>query len=1221
MRILKIHIKNIHSLREAINIDFEAHPLRGAGLFAITGDTGAGKTTILDAITLALYGRVHRNKEVREVMSYGGVESLAQVDFESRSGRYRATWSIWRSRGKTEGSIQGPKRELAHWNAEKEVFEIIAEKIKEVDEQVEKVTGLDYDRFTRSALLSQGDFAAFMRAGERERSDLLERITGSAIYTQLSIAAFEKYKEETALLEQLRRQKEHLAILSPEESDALEEKLKGLQASADVAEKKIKTLRVHHQDWSNLEELRQNLDLLHQQQTMLEQEKSVLQPDLEALDMSARTVAFRADLQRVFDWEEEKTSLQENQLRLTVSLEALFAGLATVNARIPEKEATWQQIRSEWLAFQKISETVLQLDTSIREKKEQFGFHEAEFQELSIKISHLEATRDKLFEQIETTGQKIQELEAWLTDKAAWENLATELPGFEIRRDQLRDIFMRQKTLNEESEILSDKIKKQSIEIANLKTGLAENAQAQEALLKAFEDNLPDRFPRGRADLINLLYKEIGGLSEEKQQLEQLLQLSEQYQRMLADLSETETEIEGLHHAELDLNKRVMNSLETLDYFSDALRFKQHLYEQQLTIASYEKDRAALKEGDPCPVCLSVHHPFREHKHFQPFVDETRSEMETAREKYEKAYAHHKLLLDEQTTVAAKIAQLRGQDHQEKSGQVKKQLDRILEFEAHLQEFSVHLIPGHFEEAQSQVLKLRIRERTDLIHSRKVLQDRLNEIHQKLEHLEKSNQSLQEQISIQESGFQHLVEKKSLVDIQFQDLQGQFNEGVAGLNRMLVKYGMAFEAENGKTVFEELSGRATAYRQAKSTLGNLQEERKLGQQTLNQHLEQLKDLQQKLETVKTTLDKNKHILEGLQSERKKIFGEKNAGEEKERITRSYDQAENDLKTLNAEGGRIEAEITSFRRLIQEKEQQLTQLTARLDALKPELEAKAAAAGFESLEQIQAAILAPEKEDRILELKKGIEQREVALTESKTDILKKTDHMTRRLDGIPPKHEVEITLTALESTLQNTFQETGAIREKLAEQSRRLKTAGELTDKIAAQKKELLRWGRLNDLIGQADGKKFRIFAQGLTLQKLVQLANVQLEKLNGRYFIRKRSNEDLELDIVDTYQANNVRSMNTLSGGESFLVSLALALGLSDLAGKNTRIESLFIDEGFGTLDDSSLDLAITTLENLQATGKTIGLISHVQALKERIGVQIQVHKKGNGFSQVEITG
>lgn len=130
-----------------------------------------------------------------------------------------------------------------------------------------------------------------------------------------------------------------------------------------------------------------------------------------------------------------------------------------------------------------------------------------------------------------------------------------------------------------------------------------------------------------------------------------------------------------------------------------------------------------------------------------------------------------------------------------------------------------------------------------------------------------------------------------------------------------------------------------------------------------------------------------------------------------------------------------------------------------------------------------------------------------------------------------------------------------------------------------------------------------------------------MQQFNGRYFIEKEEGDSLDLTIIDTFQAHSQRSIHTLSGGESFLVSLALALGLSDYASQNTRIDSLFIDEGFGSLDENTLDTAISTLENVQAQGKNIGIISHVETLKERINTQIRVVKKGNGSSIITIKG
>lgn len=157
------------------------------------------------------------------------------------------------------------------------------------------------------------------------------------------------------------------------------------------------------------------------------------------------------------------------------------------------------------------------------------------------------------------------------------------------------------------------------------------------------------------------------------------------------------------------------------------------------------------------------------------------------------------------------------------------------------------------------------------------------------------------------------------------------------------------------------------------------------------------------------------------------------------------------------------------------------------------------------------------------------------------------------------------------------------------------------------------WGYLNALIGSKEGDKFRKFAQGLTLDNLVWLANNQLTRLHGRYLLQRKDSEALELQVVDTWQADAVRDTRTLSGGESFLVSLALALALSDLVSHKTRIDSLFLDEGFGTLDAETLDTALDALDTLNASGKTIGVISHVEAMKERIPVQIRV-KKVNGL-------
>lgn len=279
MKITKVTVYNLNSLRIRVTIDFTSPPLAGTGLFAITGDTGAGKTTLLDAITLALYGRVHRNKDVKEVMSYGAVESLSEVEFTAGGHLYRAKWSIWRAHKKETGEIKSPQRELSRWNPTTGVFEILAEKTREVDDKVEAVTGLDYDRFCRSVLLSQGDFAAFLKSGEKERSDLLERITGAEIYSRLSIAAFERHKLESQKLTDLKRSLESLSILSEEDTAVLEKELEAKTKESEQLRQLQEAVRI------NLEWRRQ-VERLTIRQTELAKDRETWEAALEAAQPS-----------------------------------------------------------------------------------------------------------------------------------------------------------------------------------------------------------------------------------------------------------------------------------------------------------------------------------------------------------------------------------------------------------------------------------------------------------------------------------------------------------------------------------------------------------------------------------------------------------------------------------------------------------------------------------------------------------------------------------------------------------------------------------------------------------------------------------------------------------------------------------------------------------------------------------------------------------------------
>ncbi|SQI86839.1 exonuclease SbcC [Klebsiella oxytoca] len=218
-------------------------------------------------------------------------------------------------------------------------------------------------------------------------------------------------------------------------------------------------------------------------------------------------------------------------------------------------------------------------------------------------------------------------------------------------------------------------------------------------------------------------------------------------------------------------------------------------------------------------------------------------------------------------------------------------------------------------------------------------------------------------------------------------------------------------------------------------------------------------------------------------------------------------------------------------------------------------------------------------------------------------------------------QVQEQLQQLTTLLRENSARQGEIRQQLKQNAENQQRQHALRQQMERTAQEVEDWGWLNSLIGSREGDKFRKFAQGLTLDNLVWLANHQLNRLHGRYLLQRKASDALELEVVDTWQADAVRDTRTLSGGESFLVSLALALALSDLVSHKTRIDSLFLDEGFGTLDSETLDTALDALDALNASGKIIGVISHVEAMKERIPVQIKVKKiNGLGYSRLDKT-
>ncbi|VXC99128.1 Nuclease SbcCD subunit C [Pseudomonas sp. 8Z] len=1135
MKILSLRLKNLNSLKGEWKIDFAAEPFAGSGLFAITGPTGAGKTTLLDAICLALYHRTPRMSTLsangNELMTRHTADCLAEVEFEVKGQGYRAFWSQRRARDKIDGALQAPKVELARIAD----GEILADKTKEKENLTVELTGLDFGRFTKSMLLAQGGFAAFLDADSKERAALLEQLTGTEVYGQISQQVYERTKSAEQALGLLKSRAQGMELLD----------------EAQRAELQAETERL----------AQEQAPLLSEQQTLLAGQRW-------------REALLRAE-QQVGEAEQGLEQARQRQVAATDDLQRLAASEPA--ARLLPLHQAWQQAQHD---CQQAEQGLL----TLREQMQACA--ERERQALWQASRYAAHWRDECQAALTQVQHQYAEMQAWLSERSQQARLGELLSGWDER-------FTQKAKAEQALQVAQTRLSESTAQLATLQRQRDEQgvrlATLQQQVQHAHDAEVQQH------DAVQRLLDEAGeaGLHQDWLRLQarsrvfdRLQQLAQGREALSTQLAELPLRLADLQRRQADKNTEINALRERYKALKQQISDKEKLLEQEQRIQDLEAHRARLQPGEACPLCGSHEHPAI--SQYQALnVSATEQALAQCRSELGELETQGANLRDELTRLATQIEQVQAQQAQAQAHLLP--LDQ--QWQQQLNAHDIHLQNvadlGHMLQQHEQELAA-LQVRQDAVQAQQSELQRLREQREKAEReqaeaerqqalLSRDLDNLQARLAEQQAHLSHLHnEQAQQAQALLASLQGFVSELPADSAGWLMQQKTAWQA----------------WQQAQAREQQLLQLAREGQRQLDEAQTQAEHWQQRwqgtgalsLEALVPAADPQQALREAA---------ERLAATQRER---------------DGLAGSEQAQVALHQRQ-----------RARLFECQQAWEQALASSPFADQAAFEVAVLSDDERQRLQQLKTELERTHTQVATLQAAAQTEVQRLLAAPQTSLSLAELARQMQVLQERVRALNERQGELRAQLQADEARRSSQQALFAKIAAQESEQHLWQQLNGLIGSADGAKFRKFAQGLTLDHLIHLANRQLMRLHGRYQLARKSSGELELEVRDTWQADVARDCRTLSGGESFLVSLALALALSDLVSHKTSIDSLFLDEGFGTLDGETLEVALDALDNLNASGKTIGVISHVEAMKERIPVQLRVHKGvGLGYSRLD---
>ena len=1139
MKLQQLTIHNIASIEDA-TIDFEAQPLAGSEVFLITGKTGAGKSTILDAICLALFANTPRMvgtqmegntkdeersitvKDPRQLMRAGKGEARVKLTFTGSNGvKYEATWSVARARNKATGNLQSKQWRLKNldtgYTIERNDAEIRAE--------MKTAIGLDFNQFCRTTMLAQGEFTRFLNSKDEEKATILEKITGVDIYTKVG----RKVYEMTASKEQL---------------------------WAD-AQQKVEGTR-----------------------TLTDEEIAVKKDEMAALEVQYHRVKKAGDADKAkLEWMKADAELTKATATATAALRQAQA--VTDSTDFKEKEtllrewSTTTDARNWWTAKKRAENSKAQLRTTLTALQADYvsviGGYARAAQELEDKETEIKAIAARI------AAQK-DKATVYDNSQTIIGHLNTMAEGREKEEECLRLLNKERKAWNDE---LLPALGRAQREAEEAQATCEQQEKALSTQEKALAELRLTELRRQRDDAKELL----GHIDTALERIAMHAKEQRRRDEQAKALDETRAEIE---------RKRVNSAaMEPLLHDAGVKRdaVKEMLDKQSDTIHKFAQTlRQKLKVGDTCPVCR------QEIKSELPHEDELASLVSSLKKAFTEAETAYNHLVGQKNKLDAEL--LTATASYQKSKEAFEN-DHAVETAAQAAAAACKACGvttigddapaalrslGEKAEATSKQLETKIAEgekKERLIREQRKALDKYRAacLLPRAKKAQEAQQAITEckgRIATQEE----LVRTKQAEVRTAEERAAPFITG---------QWPVDWRA-HPRDFARELKIQAGAYQkniQHKQTLDAQRASIAGDCQMLREYID---DIHHLMPSWKVVGEASKLCVVG---EASKLCGP------------------HPSPSLLRAASELKSKTISTLSYLKQAEEALTANSEQLDAF------------FRSHPGISV--------ERLSVLNTYRHQDIAAITEkletSKNEVIAKRTLMDAALQRLEAHRQAKPELTGEDTAealcarmketdrmLADLSERRGAISQELRADADNKKRLGILMKDAEKKRADYQRWSRMNQLIGDATGNKFRKIAQSFVLNSLIHSANSYMRTLSDRYTL-KVAPGTFVIALEDAYQGYVSRAASTISGGESFLVSLSLALALSDI-GQQLAVDTLFIDEGFGTLSGEPLQKAISTLRALHTkSGRRVGIISHVQELRECIPVQIQVDQEGNNSS------